>query len=287
MTTVAKFQNLPRWSAALFALVFVVSTVFSQRVSVIEPQKNEISSKAAVQLRERLARRFKLLDPDLSSSAFSSFRFAEPFNLSTEQSRNAAAAVGCDYLIMIRGETLRRSSFELKDHFESFAGVFVISARTGNLVDWRLVSGKAVSAEDSVKLLVENIRAESDSIAASLLNTEETHDSNISHNGFPEFSSFEDQTTKPPLPYKRISPKYSSQAFLYSIEATVDIFADIDENGKVVRTAIDRWAGFGLDEAVDRAVREMNWRPGSRSGKQLPMRILLRYNFKKPSSGEN
>jgi hypothetical protein len=45
--------------------------------------------------------------------------------------------------------------------------------------------------------------------------------------------------------------------------------------------AITRWAGFELDESVAKAVRSMNWRPAERNGKPLPVRFLLRYNFKK------
>ena len=36
-----------------------------------------------------------------------------------------------------------------------------------------------------------------------------------------------------------------------------------------------------LDESVDKTVRAMNWRPAERNGKSLPMRFLVRYNFKK------
>jgi hypothetical protein len=48
-----------------------------------------------------------------------------------------------------------------------------------------------------------------------------------------------------------------------------------------MRTQIVRWAGYGLDEAVTETVRRMNWRPATRGGKALPIRVLLRYNFKK------
>ena len=86
---------------------------------------------------------------------------------------------------------------------------------------------------------------------------------------------------RPPVPYKRLKPEYTSLAFLYDARATVDILIDLDEKGNIMRTEITRWAGFGLDESVERAVRQMNWRPAERNGKPLPMRFLVRYNFKK------
>jgi hypothetical protein len=43
-----------------------------------------------------------------------------------------------------------------------------------------------------------------------------------------------------------------------------------------------RWAGFGLDEATVATVRQMHFFPAMRNGTALPMRVLLRYNFRKP-----
>jgi hypothetical protein len=48
-----------------------------------------------------------------------------------------------------------------------------------------------------------------------------------------------------------------------------------------MRIGITRWAGYGLDESVIKTINEMQWRAASREGKALPIRVLLRYNFKK------
>ena len=86
---------------------------------------------------------------------------------------------------------------------------------------------------------------------------------------------------KAPIPYRRIKPEYTADAFLYNIRATVDIVVDLDKTGAVLKTEVARWAGYGLEESVEKAVRSMKWRPAERHGKMLPMRFLLRYNFKK------
>jgi TonB family protein len=70
------------------------------------------------------------------------------------------------------------------------------------------------------------------------------------------------------------------------VEATIDIEIDIDESGKVARTEVLRWAGFGLDDSVTEIVRKMNWRAAQRNGKSLPTRVLLHYNFKKINDDE-
>ena len=69
-------------------------------------------------------------------------------------------------------------------------------------------------------------------------------------------------------------------ADFYKIAATVDVLVDISKKGEILNTEIVRWAGYGLDESVEKTVREMNWRAADRNGKSLVMRVLLRYNFK-------
>jgi TonB family protein len=57
---------------------------------------------------------------------------------------------------------------------------------------------------------------------------------------------------------------------------------DIDARGEVVRAEITRWAGYGLDESVLDTVKQMHFFPAMRQGVAIPMRVLLRYNFRKP-----
>ena len=102
----------------------------------------------------------------------------------------------------------------------------------------------------------------------------------------PAENSPEAKNFRPPLPYRRIKPPYTRTAYQYSIAATVDVEVDVDETGGIARTEIVRWAGFGLDEAVEKTIRQMNWKPADRNGKPLPMRVLLRYNFKKVEPDE-
>ncbi len=97
----------------------------------------------------------------------------------------------------------------------------------------------------------------------------------------PDENSPEAKNFRTPLPYRRLSPEYTAMANLYDITATVDSLVDLDENGKITRIEITRWAGYGLDESVAATIRKMQWRAAERNGKQLPIRVLLRYNFKK------
>lgn len=97
----------------------------------------------------------------------------------------------------------------------------------------------------------------------------------------PEGNSPEAKNFRSPVPFRRIKPEYTAEAAFYDVAATVDIVVDLDASGRILRTRIVRWAGYGLDESVEKTVRAMNWLPATRNGKSLPIRFLLRYNFKK------
>jgi hypothetical protein len=45
---------------------------------------------------------------------------------------------------------------------------------------------------------------------------------------------------------------------------------------------IVRWAGFGLDETTIATVRQLHFFPAMKNGTPIPMRVLLRYNFRQP-----
>lgn len=88
--------------------------------------------------------------------------------------------------------------------------------------------------------------------------------------------------TRPPRPYRRLRPTYPQTAAIWEIEATVDVLVDVDEKGEVGRVEIARWAGYGLDESVLDTVKKLHFFPAMRDGVAVPMRVLLRYNFRKP-----
>jgi protein TonB len=86
-----------------------------------------------------------------------------------------------------------------------------------------------------------------------------------------------------PQPYRRLRPAYPDTAARAEAEATVDVRLEIDTDGEVSRLEVVRWAGFGLDEAAISTVRQLYFRPAMRDGAAVPVRVLLRYNFRRPS----
>ena len=65
-------------------------------------------------------------------------------------------------------------------------------------------------------------------------------------------------------------------------EATVDVVADVGADGEVIDVEVVRWAGFGLDEVTAETVRQLHFFPAMKNGVPVRMRVLLRYNFRKP-----
>ena len=87
-----------------------------------------------------------------------------------------------------------------------------------------------------------------------------------------------------PAPYRRLRPAYPDTASRAEAEATVDAAVEIGADGEVGRVEIVRWAGFGLDDSVVSTIRQMHFRPATRDGEAVAVRVLLRYNFRKPTT---
>jgi len=260
-------------------------TVFAQsKIAVLISEKNAQSQTFAAKLETSLSKTFKVLDASLSETAFQSAKYEKPLNLSREESKNIGAAIGCDYFLLVKAATLRRYSFSKKEFYESYAAVYAVSSRTGRLVFWRLINSETETAEKSEKKLLDSINDFSAELSDKLkiVSAKELNERpSAKLEELPAENSPEAKNFRPPLPYKRIKPEYTQLANLYSVEATVEIEVEVDENGKILKTEIVRWAGFGLDESVTETINKMQWRAASRNGKNLPLRVLLRYNFKK------
>jgi len=267
----------PIFTSLLFFFVFLISsvTVNSQTIAIIDPVKNDESKGLSASLSKILSKQSKVIDSSLANVVFQTKDFENPFNLSVEESKNLAAGIGSNYLILIRADNQRRSSFSRNEYYESSLVLYLISSRTGKLVSWIFKKFEEDSPKKSKRLLEESLNALVVSVFSKI---QEYENSLLSKPFIVEGDYFGDVML--PLPYKRIKPKYTMLAALYDIEATVDIEIEVNEKGEISEAEIVRWAGYGLDESVIETVKAMKWRPGERDGKAFPMKILLRYNFK-------
>lgn len=267
-------------------LITVICLVFASQSNA---QKIAIISTTAAtpaEYSEKLTSSFpaniKVLDSSMARAAFQATARDSDFNLTNVQARNAGNAIGCDFLLIVRADDQFRNSFELGEHYESWAAIYLVSTRSGKLVGWAVDSATDKIASNSREKLVKLATSRAENFAKIATETAKSEANIPTTPTVEELPAALSPDLKAPVPYLRIKPEYTKTAYLYSVSATVEITVDLDADGKITRTEITRWAGFGLDESVETAVRAMNWRPAYRDGKPIPMRFFLRYNFKKP-----
>ena len=269
---------------AFFLPIFLLClSARAQTIAVLVPESKAPSPISASTIESRLTgASLKVLDADLVRAAYASARPELPFNMTTAEAKRLGSAIGCNFIVLVKAADLRRSSLDRSDYRESYAAIYLISSRTGNLLYWTLETAEADSAEAAKTKLSERLDEIAGQLTNEILAAKRLEGNTTS---MPRLSAPEDfagrKSFRAPIPYDRIKPEYTRIAYLYGTEGTVDIEVDIDEMGVVTNSDVTRWLGFGLDESVEKAVRAMNWRPAELDGKPLAMRVLLRYNFKK------
>lgn len=234
-----------------------------------------------------------LVDRDMAWTAARGIGYSGSLNLTVQEARDLGAAIGCDFFLIGDGQTLRRSPSTGPVYFESYLSVFLVSARTGSLSAWERPSFEGPTPDDAEKLLLTEIskpetrrrylatlrRAREDERSQRQIAVEQSTPVIVEA---PEEAS--DQSgLRLPRPYRRLRPVYPDTAARADAEATVDVLVDLDKDGDVTRIEVARWAGFGLDDATVNTVRQLHFFPALRDGVPIPIRILLRYNFRKPA----
>jgi hypothetical protein len=241
-------------------------------VSVVDFGQTEFAQTVAEKFRARLRAtgEFLVADRDLSRSAAIGVGYAGSLNLTVKEARDLGAALASEFYFLGDAQILRRSSSTRNVYFEAYCSIFLVNSRTGSL----LVSERPVfDGDNAVKVLQElyyhveheltprlvvAIRrgAEDEQLQRTVL---------VSYAGPVIEEAPDDEKTaevnglRLPRPYKRLRPE-----------------------GEVGGVYIVRWAGFGLDEAAAATVKQMHFFPAMRKGTAIPMRVLLRYNFRKP-----
>jgi TonB family protein len=235
-----------------------------------------------------------VMDRDQVRAAARGSGYAGSLNLSLSDARNLGAVLGCDFFLVGDAQTLRRSPSDGSSYFDSYASMFLISARTGRLVHWERPNFRASSADEAEKSLIAELsgvgarfrvvrsirRAQDDERAARALTIDQQ--TPVIEAAPDDDKGANAEGLRMPRPYRRLVPPYPENAASAEAEATVDVLVDLDARGEVTRVEVARWAGFGLDEATVETVRQLHFFPAMRNGVAIPMRVLLRYNFRKP-----
>lgn len=269
------------------------------QIAFLDLGSSETSRRVADQMSQSLAAEtsgIRIFDRDQANAAARGAGYTGSLNLTLEEARNVGAAIGCDYFFTGGAQTLRRSPSEGPAYFESYAALFLVSARTGKLAFWERQEFRQPTAVEAERALLASLTAKAtrtrfqDTIRR-VGEEERLARATAFDRSTPVIESMpEDETdggVRVPRPFRRPKPPYPEEAARDAVEATVDVLVDIDAKGKVGDIQVVRWAGYRLDESVINTVKQMDFFPAMRDGVAVPMRVLLRYNFRKPPPAQN
>lgn len=267
------------------------------RVAVIgfaSQRRTDDSRLIEAALTEVLSRdsRVALIDQSLVQAALLGIGYDGSINMSKDESRRVAAAIGCDFFVIGKSEVLIRSASENESHQEAYAGVMIVDARTGSLAAFDFMSEMSATRDAALNALIKALSARASGYVDRLTRAFDSHapkessqdaartivDERIEN--IPDESSPRAVGFAPPEFLNRVKPEYTSEAEQANITATVEAMVVFRLNGEVGRIEITRWAGFGLDESAERAIRQLKFKPATREGKPASVRALIRYNFR-------
>ena len=294
----------PRWRSLLCVFVLALTASASQAqtnllpvVSVLDFGAGPIAKQATDTLRNRLraTKEVVVTDADMSRAAAKGIGYAGSLNLAVNEARDLGAALATEFYFVGDAQTLRRSSFEKPVYFETYCSIFLVSARTGELLFWERPSfenGEATRAELQLSQYLSDNSLTQRLVGVIKKSHEDERIQRTVMTASPEAliedapedeKAAEVQGIRPPRPFRRLRPDYPQSAARADAEATVDVAVDVGADGEVGEVQIVRWAGFGLDDVTVATVRQLHFFPAMKNGAPIPMRVLLRYNFRKPT----
>ena len=270
------------------------------RIAVINFGPTATGARAAGTIRKSIlkdsGKDFALVDSDLAQAAAAGAGYDGSLNLTTGDARDIGAAIGADVYFIGDAQTVRRSPSTGAAYFESFASVFLVSARTGRLISWERPLERRDTASEAEQALLQKLSSTDTSRQFQVairraLEDESAERKELVESPPPIILGMSDNAidspgdTREPRPYRRIKPPYPESAAIAEVEAVVDVLVDVDARGDVGKIQIARWAGYGLDQSVIDTVKQMHFFPAMQNNQPVPMRVLLRYNFRKPPPG--
>jgi protein TonB len=84
-----------------------------------------------------------------------------------------------------------------------------------------------------------------------------------------------------PIVIKEVRPDYTAEAKAQRIEGTVTLDVVVNADGAVgdVKVAKSLDSVFGLDQQAVNAAKEWKFKPGTKDGRAVPVRVIIQLNF--------
>ncbi|HEX8091643.1 MAG TPA: energy transducer TonB [Blastocatellia bacterium] len=262
--------------------------------SAVEARAVEASFKDALARDTRVV----MTEPSQLQMALAGIKYDGSINLSKDEARRLGSAIGCDFFIVGKAEVFTRSERENEEHEEAFVGVMVVDSRGGAIAVFDFLNEQAATKGAALAAVIKALGsrvafyvgrmnefragreaavAQADSPRAGkpdALDLERVED-------LPATESAAGAGFKAPEFFNRVKPEYTDAADRANITATVEATAVFRASGEVGEIEITRWAGFGLDESAERAIRQLKFKPATRDGRPVSVRASVRYNFRR------
>lgn len=233
--------------------------------------------------------RVVMVDSAQSRPALAGVGYDGSINLSKEDARRVGAALGCDFFIIGKAETVTRSERENQSHEETLIGLMMVDGRSGQLAVFDFIAEKSTTREASLDGAAKTLAARAPGYVDRILEFRaarsriQTLSSSATDTveDVPDESSARSVGFISPVFLNRVKPEYTPEADRAGISATVEAKVVFRRNAEVGEIEITRWAGFGLDESAARAIRQLKFKPATRDGQPVSVRAVIRYNFRR------
>ncbi len=234
-----------------------------------------------------------MVDQTIVQPALKGIGYDGSINMSRDEARKLGSAIGCDFFVTGKLEAFTRSDRVAEEHEEALIGVMIVDGRTGALAMFDFIDQTASTREAAVATLIKILATRAGSYVDRMSRFQLARGQLIpSGSGKTAAESIEDIPEEgsalavgfaPPEFVNRVKPDYTGAAERADITATVEASAVFRANGEVGDIQILRWAGFGLDESAESAIRQLKFNAATRGGNPLSVRAIVRYNFRRLS----
>lgn len=234
--------------------------------------------------------RVTLIDAAQLKPAVAGVGYNGSINMSRDEARRLGAAIGCDFFITGKRDSFTRSEAKQESHEEALVGVMIVDGRTGELAVFDLVNEKAATRAVALEAVTKTLAARAAVYVERMIAHRTRRDAAPDPariveriEDLPDADSAAGAGFTPPEFLNRVKPEYTIEAERADITATVEAMAVFRGDGTAGDIQITRWAGFGLDEAAERAIRQLKFKPAMRDGRAVSVRAAVRYNFRRIS----
>ncbi|MGA9773899.1 MAG: energy transducer TonB [Blastocatellia bacterium] len=282
--TVARVEGARQTTALRIALIgFVDGSVAGEQTTTGSGVEATLEAALKRDARASLIERSQL------QPALSGIGYQGSVNMTRNEARGLGAAIGCDFFIIGKKDVSTRSQAKNESHEEALIGVMIVDGRTGALAAFDFLSARAATKEAALAAVMKELESRARNYVDRMNEYRAAREAMDRSNAagsehiedVPDAESALGAGFEPPGFSNRVKPEYTEAAERADVSAIVEAVAVFRANGEIGDVQIIRWAGFGLDESAETAIRKLNFKPATRDGKAISVRATVRYNFRR------